>query len=166
MTFNEIYGIMQCYYRGDKPRFDALVKCIIANLRAKGKESQAHSLERLMTGSPTHGQLVTDKNLEKFIRPFEVSTIEPVLNEKNKKFIEKIIHEYKNREQLINCGLVPASKILLVGASGTGKTLTATWFAGQIGLPFFKVGNIFECFLGDSIKNIINKRISIKYLSK
>jgi SpoVK/Ycf46/Vps4 family AAA+-type ATPase len=53
--------------------------------------------------------------------------------------IERIIREQRNAPRILEHGLTPRRKLLLVGPPGTGKTLTASVLAGELGLPLFQV---------------------------
>lgn len=45
-----------------------------------------------------------------------------ILSDENKKKISEFLNEYKHREKLLKYGLKPINRILMYGASGTGKT--------------------------------------------
>lgn len=77
----------------------------------------------------------------------------PPLIEGRLKNIEK---EYVARERLKNHGLKPKQKILLYGAPGCGKSMTAERIAWNIGLPFLKVRfeAIISSYLGESASNL------------
>ena len=53
--------------------------------------------------------------------------------------IERVIREQRHASQIIEQGLSPRSKLLLVGPSGTGKTMTASVLAGELGLALLQV---------------------------
>ncbi len=53
--------------------------------------------------------------------------------------IQRIIREQRHAGQILEHGLSPRRKLLLVGPPGTGKTLTASVLAGELGLPLFQV---------------------------
>ena len=66
--------------------------------------------------------------------------------------LERIIREQRHLEKLKNHGLTPRRKLLLAGASGTGKTYTASILAGELGFPLFEVrlDSVITKFLGES----------------
>ena len=53
--------------------------------------------------------------------------------------IDRVIREQRHAARIVERGLAPRRKLLLAGPSGTGKTLTASVLAGELGLPLFQV---------------------------
>jgi SpoVK/Ycf46/Vps4 family AAA+-type ATPase len=53
--------------------------------------------------------------------------------------LERIIREQRQATLLLSNGLQPRRKLLLMGPPGTGKTMTASVLAGELGLPLFQV---------------------------
>ncbi|WP_130471074.1 AAA family ATPase [Candidatus Magnetaquicoccus inordinatus] len=53
--------------------------------------------------------------------------------------LNRVIREQRNLAKIQEYGLAPRRKILLVGPPGTGKTMTASVLAGELGLPLFQV---------------------------
>ena len=53
--------------------------------------------------------------------------------------LQRVIREQRHASKLKNHGLSPRRKLLLVGPPGTGKTFTASIFAGELGFPLFQV---------------------------
>lgn len=66
--------------------------------------------------------------------------------------------EYAAKERLRKYNLYPKRKILLYGASGCGKTLSAERIAWNLGLPLLKVrfDSLISSFLGESAANLRN----------
>lgn len=53
--------------------------------------------------------------------------------------LERIIKEHRQAARLLAHGLSPRRRLLLIGPPGTGKTMTASILAGELGLPLFRV---------------------------
>jgi SpoVK/Ycf46/Vps4 family AAA+-type ATPase len=53
--------------------------------------------------------------------------------------IDRVLREQRDRERLREHGFAPVRKLLLLGPPGTGKTMTASVLAGELGLPLFTV---------------------------
>ena len=53
--------------------------------------------------------------------------------------IKRVIREQRHAGRILEHGLSPRRKLLLIGPPGTGKTLTASVLAGELGLPLFQV---------------------------
>lgn len=70
--------------------------------------------------------------------------------------IHRIEKEYIARERLAHFGLKPKKRILLHGAPGCGKSMSAERIAWNIGLPFLKVRfeAVISSYLGESASNL------------
>jgi len=81
---------------------------------------------------------------------------EMVLSKEVESKILRIENEHLGRERLLHHGLKPRRKILLYGASGCGKSMTAERIAFDLGLPFYKVrfDTIISSYLGESASNL------------
>ncbi len=64
---------------------------------------------------------------------------EMVLNDSLAYRLKRVIREQRQAERILAHGLSPRRKLLLVGPPGTGKTMTASVLAGELGLPLFQV---------------------------
>ena len=77
---------------------------------------------------------------------------EMVLDEVLAKQLQRIIREQRHAERILAHGLSPRRKLLLVGPPGTGKTMTATVLAGEMGIPLFQVrlDGLITKFMGET----------------
>ena len=73
--------------------------------------------------------------------------------------------EYAAKERLNKYNLYPKRKILLYGASGCGKTLSAERIAWNLGLPLLKVrfDSLISSYFGESASNL---RLVFEYCKK
>ncbi len=64
---------------------------------------------------------------------------EMVLEDGLHKQLKRLIREQRQAATILAHGLSPRRKLLLVGPPGTGKTMTGSVLAGELGLPLFQV---------------------------
>lgn len=78
------------------------------------------------------------------------------LSQENTELFAGIIREFRQADRLRRHGLGVRSKLLFCGPPGTGKTMCAEVFAGELGLPFFRVrlDSLVSSYLGETATNI------------
>jgi len=75
-----------------------------------------------------------------------------ILNDTTKRKLERVIREQRAIQVIRNRGLTPRRRLLLIGNPGTGKTMTASVLAGELGLPLFvvRLDGLITKFMGET----------------
>lgn len=78
------------------------------------------------------------------------------LSGRNFGMLAGLVLEHRRREEILRRGLPVRSRLLLCGGPGTGKTMCAEVFAGELGLPLFvvKLDRLISSYLGETASNI------------
>jgi len=167
---DQIKSLIKSFGEGDDDRFFASAMQIAASEARQGHSTFAQELKTLIETARKNrssiqfdqGKIVnmspSKRELNELIEVFmpRVNLSNMVLEPDVRKRLIKLVSEQKKWELLKHHNLSPIRKLLLTGAPGTGKTMTAHAIAGELGLPVFiiRLDGLLSKYMGESIAKL------------
>ena len=157
----QLKALLRSHLEGDNDRFISVAMQVAAHEARLGHGRLATDLRDIIdqaksrrgAGSPVpigrpRGELA---NLLEASYP-KTRLGDMILGETLADRINRVIREQRHAGRILDHGLSPRRKILLVGPPGTGKTLTASVLAGELGLPLLQVrlDGLITRFMGET----------------
>jgi len=161
----QIKALLESHVSGDDSRFFSIALQVAAHEAKIGHGKLAQELRDLVIKSKKNRSVEVTSGLPTPISKAykDISGLlqaahpnqrlaDLVVDDKLAGRLDRIVREQKQFSRLRNHGLQARHKLLLVGPSGTGKTLTASVLAGELGLPLFTVrlDAIITKFMGET----------------
>ena len=157
-TVAQLKSLIRTHFSSNPEAFSTLVLQIAAQEARQGRSTVATEIRDLLDQQRTNNTpakpFFLPEQMEEFIR-FEnpdVSKAQLVVAESIQKRLDKILLEFRLQNKLKCNGFFNRRKILLHGAPGTGKTMTAKVLAHELHLPLLniRVDRIMSKYLGES----------------
>ncbi|MEA3247870.1 MAG: ATP-binding protein [Gemmatimonadota bacterium] len=156
-------ALVESYLEGDERRFYSVAMQAAAHEARLGHGDLAEELRSLIDAGKSKA-LAGASAAVPIARPRgELSSLlsvsypktrfaDMVLPTKLREQLGRVIREQRHAGRILEHGLAPRRKLLLVGAPGTGKTMTASALAGELGMPLFQVrlDGLLTKFLGET----------------
>lgn len=150
---SQLKALLKSHLEGDEQRFFSVAMQVAAHEAKLGHGQLAEELRALLDEAKRHAgvQRRDDSSPVPISRPRgdladllavsypKARLSQMVLEETLAEQLHRVIREQRHAPRILEHGLSPRRKLLLVGSPGTGKTLTASALAGELGLPLFQV---------------------------
>ncbi len=151
-TAQQLKALIESYTEHNADRFLSVASQIAAHAARAGKTKLAEELRKLI--EEARRKQKTQHSLSKsipiaqptgdlsglFSAAFPKTRIsDMVLDPELEQRLRRVIFEYRQVDRLHSHGLSPRRKLLLVGPTGCGKSMTAAALAGELNLPLLTV---------------------------
>src|SRR5690606_7401585 len=163
---DQLKALLQSHLEGDDNRFYSVAMQVAAHEAKRGHGKLAEELRSLVDQAKAK-RSITPVSFSKAVpisKPRgELANLlsvsypkfrlgDMVLNTELSQQLDRIIREQRHAAEILSHGLSPRRKLLLVGPPGTGKTMTASVLAGELGLPLFQVrlDGLITKFMGET----------------
>jgi len=148
---DQLKALLLSYLEGNEAQFYSVAMQLAADEARKGHGRLAEELRELIDRTKvTRKRLALDPptpinrprgELAQLLRVAYPKTrlADLIVSGRVEDALQRIVKEQRHLGKLLEHGLSPRRKILLVGSPGTGKTFTASALAGELGVPLFAV---------------------------
>jgi SpoVK/Ycf46/Vps4 family AAA+-type ATPase len=164
-TAAQMKSLLNSHYIGDEEHFNTVALQIAAAEARQGHQKFADEVKNLVNNAKSRQlkrQTISFNQPRDELRGLlsvaypEKRLSDIVLTELLLKKIERVLLEYRHVDRIGQHGLIPKRKLILIGPPGTGKTMTASILAGELGLPLFQVrlDGLISRYMGETASKL------------
>lgn len=160
----QIKALLKSHMTGDDSQFLSVAMQVAAHEAKLGHGKFAEELRDMVDAAKTRQTRNTSGKLMQLSQPrgelanlLSVSypatrSVDMVLDKGIENQLHRIIKEQRQFAKIRDHGLSPRRKLLLVGPPGSGKTMTASALAGELGIPLFlvRLDALITKFMGET----------------
>jgi AAA+ superfamily predicted ATPase len=161
---DQLKALLRSFSEGDDRHFYAVAMQMAAHEAKLGHGKLAEEMRELIDAAKTRRKTGQTDSVTPIARPKgELASLlsvsypskrlsDMVLSEPLQDALQQVLKEQRHLTKLRSHGLHPRRKLLLVGPSGTGKTMTAATLAGELGIPLFvvRLDALITKFMGET----------------
>lgn len=142
-TANQILTLIKSHFDESAEKFNTIALQIAAHEAKLGHTNLAHDIKSIIDSSKSNKHKLKNINpdlqglLLEVIPKFKLSDL--IVSEEIGTRIQRIITEFNHKDKLSRHDLTNRRKIILSGAPGTGKTMTASIIANEVHLPIYVI---------------------------
>jgi SpoVK/Ycf46/Vps4 family AAA+-type ATPase len=158
----QIKALLKSHISGDNSHFFSVAMQVAAHEAKLGHGKLAEELRSMIDEAKSSG-LTSTKPIPITQPRGELASLlsvsypklnlsDMILDNSVQERLVRIIKEQRQFSKIRSYGLSPRRKLLLVGPPGTGKTMTASVLAGELGIPLFqiKLDSLISKFMGET----------------
>ena len=144
----QLKALLRSHLEGDDERFYSVAMQVAAHEAKLGHGKLAEDLRSIIDRAKSHRSAVAPvpigrprgelANLLEASYP-KAKLGDMILGKALANQIQRVIREQRHAGRILDHGLSPRRRLLLTGPPGTGKTMTASVLAGELGIPLFQV---------------------------